>query len=180
MVKAKIKFTYQDYLCLPEDKRYEIIEGELVMVPSPTWSHQTISMKIFQALANYVAARNMGEVRYAPVDVILSEEDILQPDILYIAKSRRGIIKERGVYGAPDLVAEILSTASGERDRGIKRKIYAKYGVREYWIVDPEAKVIEVTSLGEKGLETVQVYPQGSTLVSPLLKGFSLPVENIF
>jgi len=180
MVKAKIKFTYQDYLCLPEDKRYEIIEGELTMVPSPSWSHQTISMKIFQALANYVATRNIGEVRYAPVDVILSEEDVLQPDILYIAKPRSGIIKEKGVYGAPDLIVEILSTASRERDRGIKRKIYAKYGVKEYWIVDPEARTIEVTSLGERGLETVQVYPEGSTLVSPLLKGFSLNIKNIF
>lgn len=180
MFNTKIKFTYQDYLCLPEDKRYEIIEGELVMIPSPTWSHQTISMKIFRALADYVVGNDIGEVRYAPIDVILSEEDVLQPDILYIAKQRRGIIKEKGVQGAPDLVVEIISSTTRQRDKGVKRKIYAKYGVKEYWIVDPENKAIEVTSLGEKGLETIQVYPEGSILTSPLLKGFSLSIKNIF
>ncbi|MBE0478293.1 Uma2 family endonuclease [Candidatus Aerophobetes bacterium] len=180
MFKTRVKFNYRDYLSLPEDKRYEIIEGELAMVPSPGWSHQTISMKIFQILAQYVASTNIGEVRYAPIDVIFSEENVLQPDILYIAKERSGIIEERGVEGAPDLVVEILSHATRQKDKGIKRKIYAKYGVKEYWIVDSENRTIEVSSLGKKGLETTQVYPEGSTFSSPLLKGFSFSVKNIF
>jgi Uma2 family endonuclease len=180
MSKAKIKFTYEDYVQLPEDKRYELMEGEFHMVPSPGWGHQTIVMRIFLALCHYVTSRGLGEVRFAPLDVVLSAEDVLQPDILFISKERSHIITEKNIQGAPDLVIEVLSPATAERDRGLKRKLYAKFGVTEYWTVDPEGKSIEVMSSGEKGFDTVHVYKMSESVSSPLLKGLSFNLGEIF
>ena len=111
MAKAKIKFTYKDYLQLPEDKRYELVEGEFFMVPSPNYYHQVISKRLFRTLDDYVRKFGLGEVLYAPLDVILSEENVLQPDILFISKERFNIITNKNIQGAPDLIIEILSSA---------------------------------------------------------------------
>ncbi len=180
MPKTRIRFTYEDYLQLPEDKRYELMEGEFYMIPSPGWSHQTISKNLFRILDDYITSRKLGETRFAPLDVVLSEEDVVQPDILFISKERSFIITERNIQGAPDLVIEILSPGTRERDRGLKRKLYAKYGVEEYWIVDPEEQSIEVLKLSEAGFETAGVYKKGGILSSPLLEGLHLNLEEIF
>ncbi len=180
MARARIKFTYKDYLQLPEDKRYELIEGEFFMVPSPSWSHQTISTNLFRVLDGYVKSHKLGEVRYAPLDVVLSEENVLQPDILFISKERFNIITDKNVQGAPDLVIEILSSTTAEKDKGLKQKLYAKFGVREYWLVDPDKETIEVLTLAEEGFESIKAYQGGEILESPLLKGISLNVTEIF
>lgn len=180
MSKPPIKFTYQDYLWLPEDKRWEVLGGDLAMVPAPSWSHQTILKRLFRILDEHVTARGLGEVMFAPLDVVLSEEDVVQPDLLYIARDRLAIVTHRGVEGPPDLVVEVLSEGTRERDRVIKRKLYAKYGVQEYWLVDPDAKTVEVLRLGESGYETEQVYPRTSTLRSPLLQDLALLLEALF
>jgi Uma2 family endonuclease len=180
MARAKIKFTYKDYLQLPEDKRYELIEGEFFMVPSPSYSHQTISANLFRILDSYVRTRELGEVRYAPLDVVLSEENVLQPDILFISKERLDIITERNIQGAPDLVIEILSPTTAERDKGLKQKLYAKFGVREYWLVDPDKKAIEVMSFGEGGFESSGIYGEGAKLKSPLLEDICINIAEIF
>ena len=180
MPKTKIKFTYEDYLQLPEDKRYELMEGEFYMVPSPGWSHQTILKRLFRILDDYVTSHRLGEARFAPLDVVLSDEDVVQPDILFISKEHSHIITERNVQGAPDLLIEILSPSTAERDWGLKRKLYAKYGVKEYWIVDPENKSVEVMTLREKGFETARVYKMGDLLNSPLLKELFFNLEEIF
>ena len=177
---TKIKFTYNDYLQLPEDKRYELIEGEFFMVPSPSWSHQTISASLFRALDSYVRNHKLGEVRYAPLDILLSEENVLQPDLLFISKERPGIITDKNIRGAPDLVVEILSPATAQRDKELKQKLYAKFGVREYWIADPNTKTIEVMSLAEEGFESVGTYQEGTIMESPLLRGLSIEVREIF
>jgi len=180
MLTTRIKFTYQDYQQLPGDRRYELIEGEFYMVPAPGWSHQTILKKLFRILDDHVTSRRLGEIRFAPLDVVLSEEDVLQPDIMFISEERSYIISERNIQGAPDLVVEILSSSTGERDRGLKQKLYARYGVEEYWIVDPGEKSVEVMGLGEAGFETVGIYSTGQAFSSPLLKGPSLNVDEIF
>jgi Uma2 family endonuclease len=180
MSEARIKFTYEDYLQLPEDKRYELIQGEFYMVPSPNVYHQTILQKIFLAVHDYIAKQRLGQLYLAPLDVVLSQEDVLQPDILFISKERSHIITEKNIQGAPDLVIEILSPATADRDRSLKRKLYAKFGIKEYWIVDPASKSVEVMSLGEKGFETVRLYKIGESLSSPLLKGLSLNLSEIF
>lgn len=180
MLKAKVKFTYGDYLQLPGDKRYELMEGDLYIVPSPNVYHQTILEKIFLALHHHTASRGLGELHLAPLDVVLSEEDVFQPDIFFISKERSNIITERNIQGVPDLIIEILSPATAERDRGLKRKLYARYGVKEYWIVDPDNKSVEVMTLGEEGFQTAQLCKMGKSLSSPLLKGFFLNLKEIF
>jgi Uma2 family endonuclease len=180
MAKAKIKFTYQDYLHLPDDKRYEILEGDLVVAPSPITKHQRVSWKLEFSLIEFVRKNKLGEVFNAPYDVVLSEENVLQPDILFISQENSSIITEKNVQGAPDLVIEILSSATEYRDREIKRKIYARFGVKEYWLVDPDKQTIEVMALGESGFERVRAYPSSSRLSSPLLEGLSIDLGEVF
>jgi len=119
-------------------------------------------------------------VRYAPLDVVLSVENLLQPDILFICKERLDIITDKNIQGAPDLVIEILSSATAERDRGLKKKLYAKFGVREYWLVDPDKETIEVLTLAEEGFESIKAYQGGEILQCPLLKGIPLNITEIF
>lgn len=181
MAKTKIKFTYEDYKSLPESetKRYELLEGELVMVPSPTFEHQSISGGLFVALWDFVEEHGLGVVVGAPLDVVLGE-DVVQPDILYVSKRRSRIITHEEIRGAPDLVVEILSPATAQRDRAYKKRLYARHGVKEYWIVDPDAKMIEVLSLGERGFESVGLYHANGTLSSPLLAGLKIALKEIF
>jgi len=180
MLKEKTKLTYDDYFALSDDKRYELMEGELFMVPAPDFYHQIVSGNIELLLREFVKKRNIGIVAYAPVDVVLSPEDVLQPDILFISKENRGIITKRNVAGAPDLVIEILSPSTQERDKLVKRDIYSEYGVKEYWIVDPVGKNIEVMTLGTEGYKLHAIFLNDEVLTSPLIEGFSLPLKEVF
>lgn len=181
MLKSKIKFSYKDYKSLPESetKRYELLEGELIMVPSPSERHQSISRNLEFILYQFIRDNNLGTLYYAPFDVILGE-DVVQPDIIYISKERLSIIAEGEIRGAPDLVIEILSPATAERDRTYKRTLYARHGVREYWLVAPDERSIEVMKLGEAGFEPVHSYRKEEILTSPLLEGLHLNLEEVF
>ncbi len=184
-LKPRIKFTYEDYKSLPESetKRYELLEGELVMVPSPTEYHQRISGNLEFILRQFVRERDLGRVYDAPLDVVLGEgeeREVVQPDIFFISKERSRIIAEEEIRGAPDLVVEIISPGTAERDRTYKKTLYARHGVREYWIVDPDAKTVEVFSLGERGFELIRTYKSGEVLNSPLLEGLEVPLEEVF
>ncbi|MDH4127606.1 MAG: Uma2 family endonuclease [Spirochaetota bacterium] len=145
--KHKI-WTYKDYTTLDDDKRHEILEGELIeMAPAPNYFHQNISKKIFRVLDLYVENHNLGEIQYSPIDVIFDDHNTLQPDIIYISNDNKKIIKEKGVFGTPDLVIEILSQSTIAKDREIKFSIYEKFKVNEYWIIDPENKSVDVFCL---------------------------------
>lgn len=185
--KAKIKFTYEDYKSLPESetKRYELLGGELVIVPSPSTSHQRISRRLEFILQAFVEERGLGEVYDAPLDVVLGEgeeREVVQPDILYISEGRSGIIAEEEIRGAPDLIIEIISPATADRDRTYKKTLYARHGVKEYWIVDPEAKMVEVYTLGERGFELIKAYKAEAeeVLSSPLLEGLEVVLKEVF
>lgn len=178
--KHQVKFTYYDYSLLPEEPRYELIDGDLLMTPSPTTIHQWISVKLEQALSKYIQRKKQGILLHAPMDVVLSNDDVVQPDIIYITNERKNIIKEENIRGAPDLLIEILSPSTAERDIVIKRRLYEKHRVREYWIVDPQNKMIEVIAWTPKGFKTIKVYPAGRRLKSQILPSFSLPLKNIF
>lgn len=179
---TKIKFTYEDYMNLPESevKRYELIEGELVMVPSPTEPHQKVSRNLEFIIWQFVKERDLGQVYDAPMDVVLSVEDVVQPDIMFIAKKRANIITEKNINGVPDLVIEILSPATSGRDRTIKHTLYARYGVKECWIVDPIEKNIEVHVLEKEGLRLGKKYESQDVLQSPLLIGLTVPLLEVF
>ncbi len=180
MPKAKIKFTYKDYRNLPESetKRYELLGGELIMVPSPTTYHQRISWNLERILGDFLSRHDPGFIYHAPLDVVLSDEDVVQPDIFFVSKERSQIISKENVQGAPDLIIEILSPATAERDRTYKRTLYARHGVKEYWLVDPEKRAIEVTRLGQKGFETLGIYTQ--TLVSLTFPKLSVNLSEVF
>jgi len=155
VTNPKIRFTYEDYKSLPESetKRCELLGGELIMVPPPSVYHQRIAKKLGFLLQGFVEERGLGEVFFAPLDVVLGKgekREVVQPDIFFVSRERREIIAEEEVRGAPDLVIEITSPATEERDRHYKKTLYARHGVREYWIVDPEARTVEVFALGRK------------------------------
>jgi Uma2 family endonuclease len=180
-IKPRIRFTYEDYKNLPESetKRYELLDGELVMVPAPTIGHQRISRNILVMLWDYLQEHPIGEILDAPCDVRLGE-DVVQPDIIYIANERRSIIKEELVDGAPDIVVEVFSPATVGRDKTYKRTLYARQGVREYWLVDPDERTIEVLRLTEAGFEHLATYHEADTLTSHLLPGLEMSLAEVF
>ena len=180
MLREKVKLTYNDYFNLPDEKRSELIDGELYMVPAPDFYHQIVSRNIEFAIWSFVRKNMLGEVVHAPVDVVLTEEDVLQPDILFISNERKGIITGKNVSGAPDLVIEILSPSTQERDRLVKRTLYALHGVKEYWIADPAAQSIEVMHLSNKVFDLYGIFVLEDTLTSPLIEGFVLPLKEVF
>ena len=180
-LNTKIKFTYKDYKSLPESEtgRYELLEGELIMVPSPNFEHQRISRNLEFILHSFVQEKNLGTIIDAPFDVHLGE-DVVQPDILFVSKAHSEIIKEEEILGAPDLVIEILSLATAERDQTYKKTLYARNGVKEYWIVDPEAKTIEVMTLGGAGFESSGIYGKTKNLKSSMFPGLTINLSEVF
>ncbi|MBF0488034.1 MAG: Uma2 family endonuclease [Nitrospirae bacterium] len=144
-------WTYDKYLTLDDDTRCEIIEGDLYMTPAPGFGHQFVITNLFFIFGNYIRESRDGYLVTAPTDVVLSDENVVQPDILYIAKDRRAIIKERGVFGPPDLVVEIISPSSHYRDVHVKKALYERFAVAEFWIVNPYMKAVEVLTLNAEG-----------------------------
>lgn len=174
------RLTYKEYLNLPEDERYELVEGELLVTPAPLNRHQKILLRLAHRLLLHTEACDLGTVMIAPTDVVLSDATVLQPDVLFIRRDRESIIGPKsGIFGAPDLVVEILSPSTAERDLVVKRRLYETYGVAEYWIVDPALNVIEVLTQQGPGLETWQRYQASEILESPLLPGLRLDVSYI-
>lgn len=175
--------TYEDYCLFPDDgKRHEIIDGEEYMSPSPTTPHQRIVGRLFNSLYGHVQKRNLGEAFVAPYDVLLSEHDIVQPDVLFVAAERRDLVKERGLEGAPTLVAEVVSEGNRRHDEVRKRKLYARHGVPEYWVVDPALETVKVYRAPEDGYERVAEASTENedTLTTPLLPDWALPLTTLF
>lgn len=180
VIIEKKKYTYEDYLKTPDDKRYELINGELLMTPSPIPNHQRISGKLEFMVRKFITENNLGEVFDAPCDVYLDNENVVQPDILFISKERLNIIGEKNIQGAPDLVIEIISENSVYRDMVQKKKLYARFRVKEYWIVIPDEKEIEVYILKDNTYQPYQTYGKADTLESPALKGLKIVLQEIF
>ena len=176
----KKKFTYEDYLKTPDEERYELIGGELLMTPAPVPKHQRISRKIEFLLDKFVTEHDLGEVFDAPCDVHLDDENVVQPDIMFIAKDRMNIIGEKNIQGAPDLAIEILSKSTAYRDLIQKKKLYSKFGVKEFWIVIPDEEAIEVFILKDSAYLLYRSYSKNETLESPFLTGFKIELKVIF
>jgi Uma2 family endonuclease len=159
--------TYREYAVLPDDgRRYELQDGELSVTPAPDPYHQISSRELFRVLDEHVRARGLGEVLYAPLDVILSDTTVLQPDIVYLDRTRLAAISRRGIEGPPTLVVEILSPSTASIDRRTKTRLYARFGVPFYWLVDPEARTLEALSLGPDGY-ALTLRAEGREPVSP-------------
>lgn len=175
-----IKFTYDDYLNAPEDKRYELLNGDLVAIPSPEEFHQRVSILLGSKLVQFVVENRLGRVYHAPFDVVLSNTDVVQPDLIFVSNECADIITPANIQGAPDLVFEILSPSTATRDKTFKRSLYARHGIAEYWMVDLTTKTITVLRLGEHGFEVINTYGEGGILTSPTLQGFTLSLDEIF
>ena len=179
MVNPQIKFTYRDYLLLPEQDRRELIYGDFYVVPSPNTTHQTIVLNLGLTLGNFVRRNELGVVLLAPMDVVLDQENVIQPDVLFVSNEHRHIIGDKNISGAPDLVIEILSPSTAERDRELKLGLYARFGVSEYWIVDPDERSAQVMKLGTGRYDSVERHDSG-TVSSTLLPGLAVSVDEIF
>ena len=154
MPGERVILTYKDYEALPADgRRYELHEGELSITQTPSPHHQRISGNLATILWQHVKAHQLGEVYFAPIDCILNDITIVQPDLLYLDTTRLSLISDRAIEGAPTLVVEITSPPTTTIDRSTKLQLYAKYGVPHYWIVDPEARAIEAHVLSEGGYQ---------------------------
>jgi len=174
------KYTYQDYLNFPDDKRCEIIDGKLYdMTPAPKVKHQRISRKVSEILFANREKLKRCEYFIAPTDVVFDNENVYQPYIVFISKDRLHI-KEDGVYGAPDLIIEILSPATAYYDLRIKFKVYERYGVKEYWIVDPELKEIEIYQLQNNKFVFVEKAEKEAKIKSTLLSGLEVGLKDVF
>jgi Uma2 family endonuclease len=149
------RWTYPEFARLPSEggRRYEVIDGELVVTPAPALRHQRIATDLVTLLNAFVRSHDLGEVFAGPVDVLFAEGDYLEPDIVFVGKTRSHILTDRGIEGPPDLVVEIASPSTADRDRGIKLERYRLFGVAEYWVVDPDARTVEVWELAEGARE---------------------------
>ncbi|MBI3988201.1 MAG: Uma2 family endonuclease [candidate division NC10 bacterium] len=174
--------TYEEFLKLPEMKRrYEVVNGELIyMTPSPTPSHQMISRTLFRVLDHFVADRELGEVLYAPLDILIQQNPLRtrQPDLLFISKERLAIVGEHMIEGGPDLIVEILSPANTRLDLEEKLKDYGSINVRECWFVSPEAQTVEVLKFTSGRFERIGLYGLGDVITSEVLPGLHLKVEG--
>lgn len=174
------RITYVDYLKMDDNNRYEILHGELYMVPAPSTDHQGVSRNLEFLIWNFVKEKGLGTVFDAPVDVVFDDDEVLQPDIIFIASERQGIISKNAIQGSPDLVVEIVSPGSAFYDTVEKKEIYRRYGVKEYWLLFPAEKGIEVLAL-ENGeyLEFCKSRGEG-TVKSKILKGLEIDSKDIF
>ena len=172
-------WTYDDYLGLPDDQQYQIIEGELFLAPAPYSDHQRVSRELEFLLLTHVKKHALGEVFYAPFDVIIDERNVVQPDILFIDKSRLGYIRKRGLFGRPDLAMEIVSPSTTQLDRRKKLALYERCGVPEYWVIDPANRTIEIFLLTEGRYQPLAFAAETGSVKSHLLPGFEVDLAAI-
>jgi Uma2 family endonuclease len=177
--RGRPRKTVEDFMNLPEGTRAELIDGDIFMSPSPRPRHQRAVIRLLKHLDAHVSAQGLGEVFVAPLDVHLPSGDIVEPDIFFVAKENQGLVQD-WVRGVPDLIIEVLSPDRRERDRIVKRGLYAENRVPEFWIVDPEAGSFEVFALRGEQYEPSGYFDKDDALVSPLLPDFKLTVAEVF
>jgi Uma2 family endonuclease len=180
---AGLKLTYDDFVLFPDDgKRHELIDGEHYVTPTPFLRHQAIVGRLYLAIGNYLAATPIGELILSPMDVIISHFDVVEPDLLYVSNERAPALLRKWVHGAPDLVVEVASDSTRKRDETIKRGLYERAGVIEYWIVDPKIDVVRIhRRRDDRFARPVELSREvGDVLTTPLLPGLELPLARIF
>lgn len=181
MARSSVRLTYEDYCAIPDDgKRHEIIAGDEYVSPSPNMLHQAIIGRLLRLVNDFCAQRALGVATAAPADVVLSREDVVQPDVFFVSAGRTAIINDHAVEGAPDLAIEIISLATRRVDEVVKRQRYEKFGVQEYWLIDPENRsAMFYRRAGECFAPALEIAEAG-TLASPLLPGLSMALAPLF
>ena len=173
--------TVADYAAMPDDgEQYELIAGEIIMVPPPTTFHQDILTHLMGELYPIVRSRKLGKILPSPVNVFAAEHDVYQPDLLFVRKENLGIIKMDGVHGAPDFVIEILSPSNAYYNLRLKKSVYEQIGVREYWIVDPMERSIDCFRNSPNGFVTVESGKRAGKICSSVIPEFCVEAEEVF
>jgi len=178
-----VKLTYDDFLLFPDDgKRHELIDGEHYVTPSPSRKHQAIVWNLITIIGPYLESHPVGRAFAAPFDVVFSNVDVVEPDLLFISNARLDVLTTKNVQGAPNLVVEIGSPSTRRRDEIIKRKLYERFGVEEYWVIDPEIETIAAyRHVGETYQRVLELaVERNDTLATPLLPQLTLPLQQIF
>jgi Uma2 family endonuclease len=180
-----VKLTYDDFLLFPDDgKRHELIDGEHYVTPSPNTKHQTIAVNLTGLIWSFLQGHSIGRVFAAPFDVVFSQFDVVEPDLLYLSNERAAaVLTAQHARGAPNLVVEIGSKGTRKRDETIKRRLYERFAVEEYWIVDPEIDIVRVYRRAVMGgYERVAelALERSDVLTTPLLPGLDLQLRKIF
>ena len=179
-----VKLTYDDFALFPDDgKRHELIDGEHYVTPSPNTKHQRVLGNLHLLIRSWLEDHSIGQVFLAPYDVVFSEFDVVEPDLLYLSNERASqVLTPLHARGVPELVVEIASKGTRKRDETIKRRLYERAGVSEYWVVDPEIDVIRVYRReGDGFARPIELSREaGDVLVTPLLPGLELPLGRIF
>jgi Uma2 family endonuclease len=180
-VATRTKLTYEDYEAFPDDgNRYEIIDGEVCVSPPPITAHQWASAELTWLLGSHIRQRGLGRLFYAPFAVMLSPHDVFEPDIVFISEDRMALLGEKGLRGAPDLCIEIASPSTRIYDRTVKYERYARFGVDEYWIVDPDTKAVEIFVLTSGAYRPQTIARGDDRVVSRVLPALDFRASALF
>jgi Uma2 family endonuclease len=181
---SRVKLTYEDFLLFPDDgKRHELIDGEHYVTPSSNTKHQVVLGNLHFMIRTWLEPNPVGRVFFAPFDVVFTQFDVVEPDLLYMSNARaETILTSKHVTGAPEIVVEIGSPGTRKRDETIKRRLYERCGVSEYWVVDPELDIVRVyrSDGGRFGKPTELSTDAGDVLTTPVLAGLEVPLVRIF
>jgi Uma2 family endonuclease len=178
---SSAKLTYDDFAQIPHDGLlHEIIEGEHYVTPAPSRRHQRILRRLLYLVEGHLQQHPVGEVFFAPFDVLLSEHNVFEPDLLFLSRARSTLLTEKNLQGAPDLVVEILSPSTSSRDRRLKRDVYERTGVTEYWVVDPDRDVVDVYRRSDGPFADPISFGREQTLTTPLLPDLEIPLAKVF
>jgi Uma2 family endonuclease len=172
-------WTYEEYYRLNDEQRYEIFNGELSMAPAPDTWHQDWLGALHLLIAPYVRKGKLGRVFVAPVDVVLDSSNVVQPDLVFVAQPNCGIIEKRAIFGTPDVVVEFISPSSVRRDRYLKKALYARFGVKEYWIGDPANKSLEVLRLEDGVYQPFCSAEERGRITSSVVPGFEFDLSEL-
>jgi Uma2 family endonuclease len=178
---AEDVMTVEDYRAMPEGPPYyQLIEGELIMSPSPNRFHQTVLANVFRILDAFVRQRSLGVVYFAPMDVYLAADTVVQPDILYVSNANRQLLAEDGVHGGPDLVVEVISPSNGPLEKRRKRPLYARHGVKEEWLIDPHLEQIHRYDFTADTAKPVRIVDSEETFETSLFPGLLIHATDVF
>src|SRR5580765_417622 len=179
-----LKLTYDDFVLFPDDgKRHELIDGEHYVTPSPNIGHQRILGHLHILIATWLESHTIGQVFLSPLDVVFTQFDVVEPDLVYCSNQRAAqILTPQNVQGVPELVVEIASPGTRRRDETVKRRLYERSGVSEYWMIDPEVDVVRVYRREAEsfGRASELSRERGDVLITPLLAGLEMPLARIF
>jgi Uma2 family endonuclease len=177
--RSRQRWTYAEFTRLPSEgnTRYEIIDGELAVTPAPTSAHQVVVANLVRILGSFVHEHHLGRVLPSPIDVLFGEGDYVEPDVVFVRAERTHLLGDRGIEGHPDLIVEVLSPSTAHRDRGIKLERYRHFGVPEYWIVDLDARSVEVWRWAEGANVHEMVDDEGKVSWTPSIGGPTLQIR---